>query len=130
MDTLRLIRSVTSHRNRLNVQFCQLALDAPEPLAIDNQCRGAGITQAVGDLLAAPPAVQRYGDRAKGHGGEEGCWPLWVVPHTDRHPVAAPNAKPRKRLGKPGGLVAHLRKGIGFVSKADVFVVAEARTAR
>ena len=91
---LREICSVTPHSDRLDVQFLKLAFDALKPLAIDDQCRGTRIAQPVGNLLAAPPAVQGDGDRAKGHGGKEGGWPLRVIPHADRHSVAALHAKP------------------------------------
>ena len=69
---------------------------------IDHEDRGSGIEQAIFQLRAGPPCVQRRDDRAQGQAGIEGHGPFGQVAHDDGDPVALLNALGRQLRREDG----------------------------
>ena len=84
-----------------------------EPLAIDDRDLRARIADAIGELVAQPPGVERGDDHADRHAGPEGERPFGQVAHGDDQPIALADAEAIvKHAAKlPGG--AEMR-GIGL----------------
>ena len=67
--------------------------DALGPLGVDEDHLGTRVLEAVTQLLAAPPRVERHDDGAAEAGRPEGHDPLGQVAHDDCHPVALLDAE-------------------------------------
>jgi hypothetical protein len=72
----------------------ELVGDALEALLVGDEHLGAGVLEAVEDLLGLPPAVEADEDRPAGDRAPEGQAPLRVVLGEHRHPVAVADARP------------------------------------
>ncbi|MCY1228230.1 hypothetical protein D9M68_675190 [compost metagenome] len=91
--------------------------DAVEPLGIDDGHAAAGIGQAVFQLGAGPPRVQRRHDRACEQRAVERHRPLRQVAHRQRHAVALAHAVAHQRVCQRDG-----RAPEGIVGNALVLV--------
>ena len=81
-----------SHHDRLQGRHPVDHVAQPfEPLTVTEQHLGPRVTQAVVQLLGAPPRVQGHDDRSRRRCRPERQRPLGHVAHGHRHPVAFPD---------------------------------------
>jgi hypothetical protein len=79
----------------------QVLENSVQPFGIDDGDPGAGICEAILQLRARPPRVQRRDDGAEAGGSEEGHRPFRQVAHDQRDAVALADAI-RGQLARPG----------------------------
>ena len=83
----------------------QMRRDPLVPRSVADQQLGARIGQAIFELGAGPPGVERHRDRPQHGDREEGDRPFRQIDHGDSHPVALADAEPpqlrRKRRHRP-----------------------------
>ena len=120
---------LVGHDERAEVgQAAQEGPEALGPLGVDEGHLGAGVLEAVAQLLAAPPRIERHHDGAGERGRPEGHDPLGQVAHDDGDAVALGDAERRlQAVRQRAGDAVVLREGgpLVLVDQEDGVAVAE-----